>query len=84
MEQNPSSVPPFWMPATDAKGRPINTSLREAAETVWPFAFRQGEVELGETSGVAQIYESALLSVSAVMHRNGGRGGIRDLDAYVY
>jgi len=84
MEQKSSSAPPFWMPARDAKGRPIDTRLREAAETVWPFAFRQGEVELGETSGVAQIYESALFSVSAVMHRNGGRSGIRDLDAYLY
>jgi DNA-directed RNA polymerase specialized sigma24 family protein len=84
MEQNPSSVPPFWMPARDAKGRLIDTSLREAAESLWPLALRQGEVELGETSGVAQIYESALFSVSAVMHRNGGRSGIRDLDAYLY
>lgn len=84
MEQKQPSVPPFWMPSTDAKGRPIDTCLREATERVWPFAFRQAEVELGETSAVAEIYESAVFAVSGVMHRNGARSGIRDLDAYIY
>jgi hypothetical protein len=77
-------VPPFWIPEMDRKGRPIRKELYEAAARLWPRAYFQTLRELNDDSRASTIFESAVFSVSNVLHRNGHRSGIDNLDAYLY
>ncbi len=83
MDKRQLSVPLFWMPPTDLKGRPIDKCLLESGGRAWPNAFWQVEAELGDTSVAAEIFESAMYSVSNVLHRNGNRNTIHNLDPYL-
>ena len=76
--------PPFWIPEKDRKGRIIEQDLLGAAQRLWPRAYSQTVRELHDGSWASEIFESAVFAVSNVIHRNGHRGAIRNLDAYLH
>ena len=76
--------PPFWMSATDRKGRPIPPSLLEIAQLVWPRFLWITERELKDTAQAAEILDRAVCVVARIMHRRGPQAGILDPASYLY
>jgi len=58
------TVPPFWLRATDESGAPIDPRVREAAQALWPWAYRQVEALLHDAPCAAELLEEVAIDVS--------------------
>ncbi|MEW5976042.1 MAG: sigma-70 family RNA polymerase sigma factor [Acidobacteriota bacterium] len=79
-----STNPPFWMPASDRKGRPIPPDLMEVARLIWPRVAYLVERELKDGSRAAEVLEKAVSIVSSVMYRKGPQERILNPESYLY
>lgn len=61
-------VPPFWLRATDETGEPIDSRVREAAQLLWPWAYRQVEALLHDAPYAAELLEKVAIDVSTRLH----------------
>ena len=58
-------LPPFWIPARDSHGRPIDSRVVAVAERLWAWAFRHVGRELHDPASAAQLVEGVALEVSS-------------------
>jgi len=67
-KQKPKSagrIPPFWIRPEDHHGHPIDSRVVEAAQRLWPWAYRYIERELQDGARAAELLEQVAIEVSA-------------------
>ncbi len=66
-EKSPSgfgAVPPFWLRPADKNGHPIDARVRDASQSLWPWAYRHVERELHDAASAAELLEEVAIEVS--------------------
>jgi DNA-directed RNA polymerase specialized sigma24 family protein len=58
-------LPPFWIFASDSRGRPLDPRVKDLAEQLCRFAYRLVDAELHDPASAAQIVEEVASEVSS-------------------